>query len=108
MLHVTFCLFERTRPSNVQDLGEKSRDEVRLDIFGATSPRRIRFTENIQLYACGRSILNRILMKQMKNEVSVRRKCGNSGNDPHLRGKIDEFCKTGLWRYYYGNTNAVS
>jgi hypothetical protein len=30
-------------------LEEKSRDEVRPDIFGATAPRRMRFSENFQL-----------------------------------------------------------
>ena len=76
-------------------LEEKSRDEVRPDIFGATAPRRIRFTEKIERYACGRSILIRILMKQMKNEVNFRRKCGNSGNGSHLRAKIVDFLRDG-------------
>jgi hypothetical protein len=42
--------------------------------------------------------------EQMKNEVKFRRKCGkfagNSGDGPHVRGKVDDFCETGLWWYY--------
>ncbi len=97
-----------TRSSNIGSkrswpfLEEKSRDEVRPDIFGATAPRRIRFNEKFERYACGRSILIWILMnlKQMKNEVNFRRKCGNSGNGSHLRAKIVDFCETRLWWYY--------
>jgi hypothetical protein len=76
-------------------LGEKSRDEVRPDIFGATALRQIRFAENFQREACILSILNQILTKQMKNEVNVRRKCGNSCNGPHLRGRFRWFLRDG-------------
>ncbi len=50
---------------------------------------------------------NRIWMKKMKNEVNFRRKFRNSGNGPHLRGKIDDFYETGLWWYYYWNTKPL-
>jgi hypothetical protein len=45
---------------------------------------------------------------QMKNEVNFRRKCRNSGNGPHLRGKIDDFYETGFWWFFFLNTTAVT
>jgi hypothetical protein len=47
-------------------------------------------------------------MKQMKNDLNFLRRCGNSGNGSHLRGKTNDFCEMGLWQYYYRNTNAVT
>jgi hypothetical protein len=47
-------------------------------------------------------------MKQMKIEVNLGEYEENAGNSPYLRGKIDDFCETGLLLYYYRNTDAVT
>jgi hypothetical protein len=40
-----------------------------------------------------------------ENEVNFRRKCGNSGYGPHLRGKIDDFCVESARRDFGGIIN---
>ncbi len=87
---------------------QKSRDEVRPEIFGATAPSRMSFTEKISTVRMCVIYSNPNRDETKKNEVNFRRKCGNSGNGPHLPGEIDDFCQTGLLWYYYHNTNAVT
>jgi hypothetical protein len=57
-------------------------------------PGRMSFTENSQRYECGRSILIRFLMKQMKTDVNFWRKCRTAGNTCVAKSMISD--QTGL------------
>ena len=70
---------------------------MRPPLFGPTALSRTDDTKILQQNEGGGSTPTRMVMKGMRNEEKFRRSDGNNGDSRHLRGKMDDFLRDGMW-----------
>ena len=100
--------FEMNSRNSFLFLRKNAKDDVRPTVFRPIASSGMGFTEKEWHDEDGETTPTRMQMKTTRNDENFRRNESNSGDSPHLRAKMDEFCSTGNWWDFNRNTKVVT